>query len=67
MIAPRNSHCFVYVESDIPEGMTIRAWQTQRATDNAARRRATRLRRRQWWARRRHLWLEALRVRLARP
>src|SRR5215211_6671341 len=36
------SHDFVYVHTDIPEGMTIREWRAQRAADRAAARRAAR-------------------------
>jgi hypothetical protein len=34
------SHDFVYVHTDIPEGMTIREWRAQRAADRTAARRA---------------------------
>ena len=40
------SHDFVYVHTDIPEGMTIREWRAQRAADRAAARRAARAARR---------------------
>ena len=33
---------FVYVHSDIPEGMTILEWRAQRAADRATARRAAR-------------------------
>ena len=36
------SHDFVYVHTDIPEGMTIREWRAQRAADRAAAARAAR-------------------------
>src|SRR5829696_795441 len=36
------SHDFVYVHTDIPEGMTIREWRARRAADRAAVRRAAR-------------------------
>jgi hypothetical protein len=38
---------FVYVHTDIPEGMTIRAWRAQRAAARAAERQAARDARRQ--------------------
>jgi hypothetical protein len=31
-------HDFVYVHTDIPEGMTIREWRAQRAAERGARR-----------------------------
>ena len=40
------SHDFVYVHTDIPEGMTIREWRAQRAADRAAAARAARAARR---------------------
>lgn len=46
---------FVYVHTDIPEGMTIREWRAQRAADHAAarerQRAARRTRRRARWRR----------------
>ena len=36
------SHDFVYVHTDIPEGMTIREWRAQRAAERAAAARAAR-------------------------
>ena len=48
MSGPTRAHDFVYVHTDLPEGMTIREWRAQRAADRVARReeeRATRRRR----------------------
>ena len=42
MIDEPFSHDFVYVHTDIPEGMTIREWRAQRAADRAGARRAAR-------------------------
>jgi hypothetical protein len=40
------AHDFVYVHTDIPEGMTIREWRAQRAAERAARREEERAARR---------------------
>lgn len=48
MTGTGSPHDFAYVHSDIPEGMTIRAWRTQRAADDVARRTAARAARRRW-------------------
>jgi hypothetical protein len=57
---------FVYVHTDIPEGMTIQEWRAQRAVERMAERQAAReaqrrrfVRRRIWAATR--AWLVALR------
>jgi hypothetical protein len=39
-------HDFVYVHTDIPEGMTIREWRARRAAERAARRERERAARR---------------------
>jgi hypothetical protein len=49
-----DSYDFVYVDTDIPAGMTIREWRRQRATERIAQRKAERD------ARRRTLWMLAL-------
>ena len=49
---------FVYVHTDIPEGMTIRDWREKRSTGEAAAR-ADRRRQRAWATRR---WRAALRM-----
>ena len=61
---PQND--FVYVHTDIPEGMTIREWRAQRAAERAAERQAVRdarrrrsVHRRVWAAGR--AWLTGLR------
>jgi hypothetical protein len=59
-----DSHDFVYVHTDIPEGMTIREWRRERAADRAAARQATRqLRRRRLLATPVRGWIAARRVR----
>jgi hypothetical protein len=40
---------FAYVDSDIPPGMSVREWRTQRAVRTVAARRARRARRRWRW------------------
>jgi len=40
VIGPGNSYDFVYEHTDIPQGMTIRAWRAQQARQHPARRRA---------------------------
>lgn len=40
------SYDFVYVETDIPPGMTIREWRAQRSAERAARREQVRAERR---------------------
>lgn len=67
MTGTGSSHDFAYVHSDIPEGMTIRAWRTQRAADDVARRTAARAARRRWRVRCMRQWLESQRVSLPRP
>jgi hypothetical protein len=57
------SHDFVYVQTDIPEDMTIREWRRERAADRAAARQATPpLRRRCLLATPMRLWIAARRV-----
>lgn len=63
MTGTGGSHHFAYVHSDIPEGMSIRAWRAQRAADDIARRAS----RRRGRLRPLPAWLEALHVRLPRP
>lgn len=43
---PPGPYDFVYVHTDIPEGMTIREWRTQRAAELATARREERAARR---------------------
>jgi hypothetical protein len=46
-----DSYDFVYVDTDIPAGMTIREWRRQRATERIAQQKAQReARRRTSWA-----------------
>jgi hypothetical protein len=40
MTGSGNSYNFVYVHTDIPEGMTIREWRAQRAAERTAIREA---------------------------
>ncbi len=53
---------FVYVHTDIPEGMTIREWRAQRAAERLTTRDAARQERRRQRARTRRRWLDALRA-----
>jgi hypothetical protein len=53
-------HDFIYVHTDIPEGMTIREWRAQRAADRAATRAAERERRRGRHAATAQTWLAVL-------
>jgi hypothetical protein len=68
MSEPGGSYDFVYVQTDIPEGMTIRAWREQRAAERqallAAAREQRRARRRSRAMRR---WLSALSGAVHRP
>jgi len=41
-----HTHDFAYVDTDIPEGMTIREWRAQRAAEHAVRREEERAARR---------------------
>ncbi len=43
----RGSYDFVYVHTDIPEGMTIREWRAQRAAEREAQRQQERAARRE--------------------
>ncbi len=43
----RGSYDFIYVHTDIPEGMTIREWRAQRAVEREAQRRQERAARRE--------------------
>ena len=58
------SYDFVYVHTDLPEGMTICEWRAYRAAERAVERRASPEERRQRSARRRlrvtRVWLVAL-------
>jgi hypothetical protein len=70
-MADRPSYDFVYVHTDIPQGMTIREWRAHRAAEHAAERQAARAARRRRSVRRRawvagRAWLMALRHRRAR-
>ena len=53
-------HDFIYVHTDIPEGMTIREWRAQRAAERAATQAAERGRRRRWRAVPARRWVAAL-------
>jgi hypothetical protein len=55
-----DSYDFVYVDTEIPAGMTIREWRRQRATERTAQRKAERE------ARRRTSWVLALGAGVAR-
>jgi hypothetical protein len=57
---PGGSHDFVYVYTDIPEGMTIREWRAQRAAERAATQAAEREQRRPWRAATAQRWLAVL-------
>jgi hypothetical protein len=58
MTGTGGSHDFAYVDSDIPEGMTIRDWQAQRAAARIAIRDAAREDRRRRRAHHMRRWLE---------
>ena len=60
------SHDFVYVHTDIPEGMTIRKWRAQRAAERAATQAAEREQRRRRRAATVQRWLAVLPA-MARP
>lgn len=65
-MAGHQPYDFVYVQTDIPEGMTIREWRAHRAAERVAERQAARDARRQRSVRRRFLaagatWLTGLR------
>lgn len=47
MTERRGSYDFVYVHTDIPEGMTIREWRAQRAVEREAQRQQERAARRE--------------------
>jgi hypothetical protein len=68
MSEPGGPHDFVYVQTDIPEGMTIHAWREQRAAERqallAAAREQRRARRRARVIRR---WFSALSAAVHRP
>jgi hypothetical protein len=65
MAAPRVSHDFVYVHTDIPAGMTIREWRAHRAAERGDARAAHRSRRlpRRMTVAIVHAWLHARRPR----
>ena len=65
MPEPAGSHDFVYVHTDIPEGMTIREWRAQRAADASRRRSAPREQRRRRRAGSCRRWLAVRAVRAA--
>ena len=67
MTGTGSPHDFAYVHSDIPEGMTIRAWRAQCVADNIAR--ATDAYAARHHRRTRHMrkWLVALLTPLLRP
>jgi hypothetical protein len=60
-------HEFVYVHTDIPEGMTIREWRARRAAERLVMHEAARRERQRQRVRRRRRWLEDLRVLTRRP
>lgn len=51
---------FIYVHTDIPEGMTIREWRVQRAAERAATQAAEREQRRRRRAATAQRWLAVL-------
>lgn len=53
-------HDFIYVHTDIPEGMTIREWHAQRAAEHAATQAAEREERRRRRAATAQRWLAVL-------
>jgi hypothetical protein len=55
-----NSYNFVYVHTEIPEGMTIREWRAQRAAERAAMRVAADRERRRRRVETTRRWLTAL-------
>ena len=57
---PGGPYDFVYVHTDIPEGMTIREWRAQRAAERVAAQVAAREDRRRRWAAFLRLWLVVL-------
>jgi hypothetical protein len=59
-------HDFIYVHTDIPDGMTIREWRAQRAADRAATPAAEREERRRPRAATAQRWLAVLPA-MARP
>ena len=56
----RGPHDFIYVHTDIPEGMTIREWRAQRAAQRAATQAAEGEQRRRRRAATAQRWLAAL-------
>lgn len=60
------SHDFIYVHTDIPEGMTIREWRAQRAAERAATQAAEREQRRRRCAATAQQWVAALQA-MVRP
>ena len=53
-------HDFIYVHTDIPEGMTIREWRAQRAAERAAMHAAEREERRRQRAATAQRWMAVL-------
>jgi hypothetical protein len=46
MPSPTSDHSFCYVESDVPAGMTLSSWRSEKVRAEAGGRRSGRLRRR---------------------
>ena len=57
-------HDFIYVHTDIPDGMTIREWRAQRAAERAATQAAERKERRWRRAATAQRWLAVLPARM---
>lgn len=67
MSEPGGSYDFVYVHTDIPEGMTIREWREQRAVERQAMITAARKRRRGRRVRAIRRWLAVAPLAVRRP
>jgi len=61
------AHDFVYVHTDIPEGMTIREWRVERAAERLAAAAAERDARRERRTRAIRRWRAAMHVAVHRP
>jgi hypothetical protein len=60
MLDAGRPHDFIYMHTDIPEGMTIREWRAQRAAERAATQAAERERRRRRHAAAARRWIAVL-------
>jgi hypothetical protein len=67
MTEPGSRYDFVYVHTDIPEGMTIREWREQRAVERQAMFTAARERRRERRVEAIRRWLAAAPLAVRRP